>query len=59
MTLRVPTGAPINRVKCVVDTCRFNQGGKHCIASGIEIQSPSARNTQETDCATFAPVGGE
>jgi len=37
MELRVPTGEPTSRVKCVVDTCRFNQAGKYCVASGIEI----------------------
>ncbi|HHY59924.1 MAG TPA: DUF1540 domain-containing protein [Clostridia bacterium] len=58
MELRVPTGEPISRVKCVVDTCRFNQAGKYCVASGIEIQAPDARNSQETDCATFTPKAG-
>lgn len=59
MEPRVPAGEPIGRVKCVVDTCRYNQDGKHCVASGIEIQAPKAKNTQETDCATFAPAEGQ
>ncbi|MBZ4686533.1 MAG: hypothetical protein PWQ96_2425 [Clostridia bacterium] len=47
----------IGRVKCVVDTCEYWQSGNQCIASSIEIQPPNARNTQETDCATFKPKG--
>jgi len=46
---------PIDRVKCVVDSCTYNDENNHCIASSIEIQPPDARNTQETDCATFRP----
>lgn len=59
MALRVPTGTPINRVKCVVETCYYHQGEDHCTARGIEIQHPNARNTQETDCATFIPMEDE
>lgn len=46
---------PINRVKCVVDTCEFYNYGDHCVASSIEIQPPQASDTEETDCATFKP----
>ena len=42
MDLRVPTGSPINRVKCAVDTCRYNDKGKYCMADSIEIQYPQA-----------------
>ncbi|MEW6522254.1 MAG: DUF1540 domain-containing protein [Bacillota bacterium] len=48
---------PIDRVKCVVDSCKYNDERSHCIASTIEIQPPNARDTQETDCATFRPKG--
>ncbi|MEC9488002.1 MAG: DUF1540 domain-containing protein [Halanaerobium sp.] len=46
---------PINRVKCVVSSCQYYSTGDHCIAQNIEIQPPNASNTQDTDCATFAP----
>ncbi|NLC76149.1 MAG: DUF1540 domain-containing protein [Clostridia bacterium] len=55
MDLRVPVGSPISRVKCVVASCRYNDKGKNCVAESIEIQYPQAKNTQETDCATFRP----
>ncbi|RKD31558.1 DUF1540 domain-containing protein [Thermohalobacter berrensis] len=45
----------INRVKCCVNSCYYYGEGDHCLASKIEIQPPNAQNTQETDCATFAP----
>lgn len=46
---------PINRVKCVVNTCEYYQSGDHCVASHIEIQPPDATDTETTDCATFIP----
>ncbi|MFZ5434928.1 MAG: DUF1540 domain-containing protein [Bacillota bacterium] len=49
--------SPINRVKCVVDSCQFYESGDHCVASSIEIQPPGASDTQDTDCATFRPRG--
>lgn len=45
----------ISRVKCVVNTCRYYGKGNYCHASEIEIQPPDARDTQQTDCATFTP----
>lgn len=47
---------PISRVKCVVNTCHYYESGDHCTAEHIEIQPNNARNTDETDCATFAPA---
>lgn len=46
---------PINRVKCVVNTCEYWDSGNHCKAEEIEIQPPEAYDTETTDCATFAP----
>lgn len=46
---------PITRVKCVVDTCYYYHEGNHCMAEHIEIQPEGARDTEMTDCATFAP----
>ena len=51
------TGRHLSGVKCVVDTCKYYDQGNYCNASEIEIQAPNARNTQDTDCATFAPKG--
>lgn len=42
-------------VKCVVNTCYYHAQGDYCNASKIEIQPMNASNTQDTDCATFAP----
>jgi len=52
---RVNKSNPIGRVKCVVNTCEYHENGDHCIASTIEIQGQSAKNTDSTDCATFSP----
>jgi hypothetical protein len=49
---------PIGRVKCVVNTCEYWDAGNVCKAESIEIQPPNARNTEMTDCATFAPRTG-
>lgn len=46
---------PIAGVKCCVNSCYYYGQGDQCYASSIEIQPPNAKNTQETDCATFAP----
>lgn len=46
---------PINRVKCVVDSCTYWDNGNKCMAENIEIQPPQAMDTQETDCVTFLP----
>lgn len=48
------TNNPINRVKCVVNSCHF-WDSNHCQAASIEIQPPNATNSDTTDCATFAP----
>ncbi len=53
--VRVDKDSPINRVKCVVDSCEYWESGNHCIASEIEIQPPAAEDTEETDCVTFSP----
>lgn len=47
------TSNPINRVKCVVETCKYWQKGNNCVASAIEVQGPHATSIQSTDCATF------
>lgn len=46
---------PINRVKCVVNSCTYWNNGNQCMAETIEIQPPRATDTEETDCATFMP----
>ena len=58
MAGRVNRGdSPIGRVKCVVNTCMIYENGDRCKAESIEIQSPNAKDTKATDCATFAPRG--
>lgn len=32
-------------------------GNDHCYAQEIEVQSPNAKSTEMTDCATFVPNG--
>lgn len=49
------TNDHINRVKCVVNTCKYYAQGDYCTAASIEIQPRNARDTEETDCATFVP----
>ncbi|WP_081741769.1 DUF1540 domain-containing protein [Ruminiclostridium josui] len=46
---------PNTGVKCVVNTCQYYMSGDHCSAEQIEVQPRNARDTQETDCATFLP----
>lgn len=51
---RVPKNQqPLSGVKCVVNTCYYHDQGDYCKAAKIEIQSRNAKNTAETDCATF------
>lgn len=49
------TGDPINRVKCKVHTCYYYKDGDYCLAESIMVEPPSASNSEDTDCATFAP----
>lgn len=46
---------PNEGVKCVVNSCHYYMSGDHCSAAQIEVQPRNARDTQETDCATFMP----
>jgi hypothetical protein len=48
---------PNEGIKCVVNTCYYYMQGDHCSAQKIEVQPRNAHDTQETDCATFAPKG--
>lgn len=47
------TNEHLNGVKCVVTSCYYNTQGSLCSAEKIEIQHPNARETEDTDCATF------
>lgn len=44
-------------VKCTVKNCKFNDAGRLCKASAIEVNvdggGSSARQSQETNCKTF------
>jgi hypothetical protein len=44
---------PNGGIKCVVNTCHYYLSGDHCAAEMIEVQPKNARDTQDTDCATF------
>lgn len=46
---------PNEGIKCVVNTCHYYGSGDHCHAEKIEVQSPNAKSTEMTDCATFLP----
>ena len=46
---------PINRVKCVVNTCQYYMNGDHCCAEEIQVQPKNAVDYQQTDCGTFMP----
>ncbi|HYE12432.1 MAG TPA: DUF1540 domain-containing protein [Patescibacteria group bacterium] len=45
----------LSGVKCIVNTCHYYEQGDYCNAAKIEIQPRNASDTQDTDCATFAP----
>lgn len=45
----------LSGVKCIVNTCHYHAQGDYCSAAKIEIQPRNATQSQETDCATFAP----
>ena len=49
------TSSPISRVKCEVTTCEYTLDGNQCVARSIEVTPKEAKNSQETDCATFIP----
>ena len=40
-------------IKCIVNSCHYYMQGDQCSAARIEVQPKNARDTQETDCATF------
>ncbi|MDP4125594.1 MAG: DUF1540 domain-containing protein [Bacillota bacterium] len=46
---------PNGGIKCLVNTCHYYGTGDHCHAERIEVQSPNAKTTEMTDCATFLP----
>lgn len=48
---------PNEGIKCVVNSCYYYMSGDKCSAEQIEVQPRNALDTQETDCATFAPQG--
>jgi hypothetical protein len=40
-------------IKCIVNSGYYYLQGDQCSAERIEVQPKNARDTQETDCATF------
>ena len=52
--MRIEKGdSAISRVKCVVNSCYYNDQKNNCLADSIEIQPPNAKDIDTTDCATF------
>lgn len=49
------SNTPNPGIKCVVNTCHYYSEGDHCTAQRIEVQHRNAKNSEETDCATFKP----
>ncbi len=46
---------PNEGIKCVVNTCEYYVNGDHCAAEKIQVEPRNANQSDETDCATFAP----
>lgn len=46
---------PNEGVKCIVNTCEYYMNGDHCAAEHIQVEPRNAKESDETDCATFAP----
>ncbi len=48
---------PNEGIKCIVNTCEYYMSGDHCSAEKIVVEPRNASNSDDTDCATFAPKG--
>ena len=46
---------PNEGIKCIVNTCEYYMNGDHCSAEQIKVEPRNANDSDETDCATFAP----
>lgn len=46
---------PNEGIKCIVNTCEYYMSGDHCAAEQIQVEPRNAQDSEETDCATFAP----
>lgn len=46
---------PNTGIKCTVDTCYYYTQGDNCTAEKIQVEPKNARNSEDTDCATFTP----
>jgi hypothetical protein len=46
---------PNEGIKCVVNTCEYYMTGDHCTAEKIVVEPRNATDSDDTDCATFAP----
>lgn len=49
----------LSGVKCTVKNCKFNEKGRLCTASAIEVNvddgGDAAKQSRETNCRTFQP----
>jgi hypothetical protein len=46
---------PNQGIRCRVNTCHYYMSGDQCAAEIIEVEPKNARDSQDTDCATFLP----
>lgn len=46
---------PNEGIKCVVNTCEYYMNGDHCAAEKINVEPRNAKDSEQTDCATFIP----
>ncbi len=46
---------PNEGINCIVNSCEYYMSGDHCSAEKIHVEPKDARDSEETDCATFMP----
>ena len=44
---------PNEGIKCAVNSCEYYMNGDHCMAEKINVEPREAKESNETDCATF------
>ncbi|GEM_PF-1856012 len=50
--------APVGRVKCYVEYCKYYATGDLCMAQNIEIRPSGGGNSKAVNCATFNENNG-
>jgi hypothetical protein len=44
---------PNEGIRCIVNTCEYYMNGDHCSAEQIHVEPRNAKESEQTDCATF------